>query len=46
MRYNIARTRARRTVILRRLSAILIASVLTTTAACDKLLSVAPKLLK
>jgi starch-binding outer membrane protein, SusD/RagB family len=40
MRYNIARSRPRRTVNLRRLNTILAASVLTTTAACDKLLSV------
>src|SRR5687768_6433329 len=38
MRFIIARSR--RTVILRRLNAILVASALTTTAACDKLLSV------
>jgi hypothetical protein len=38
MRFIIARSS--RTVILRRLNAILVASVLTTTAACDKLLSV------
>ena len=40
MRYDIARNRARRTVILRRFNAIFVASVLTTTAACDRLLTV------
>src|SRR5215208_6366825 len=40
MRRNIARTASRRTVILRRLSASLVAGLTLTTAACDRLLDV------
>jgi starch-binding outer membrane protein, SusD/RagB family len=40
MRYTIARTRVRRTVSLRRLTATVVAALATTTAACDRLLDV------